>query len=198
MKATPKLVCGVDEAGRGALAGPVVAAAVVLPNPCRICGLADSKALSPQQRAKLAELIKQRAQAWSVAQATPEEILSLNILRASLLAMRRAYESLCIKGGNIAIIVDGCFYPDGMPPGKAVKRGDALVEAVSAASILAKTHRDELMIQLQRSFPLYSFASHKGYPTLQHLRELEQHGPLPLHREAFAPVRKVIQARLGL
>ncbi len=191
-------ICGLDEAGRGALAGPVVAAAVILRKRCRIPGLADSKALTSGQRESLAKAIRKQAVAWAVAEASPEEIRELNILRASLLAMRRAFTLLREEAAGAVIVVDGCFYPEGMPAGKAVKHGDARIPAISAASILAKVHRDGLMANMQLAHPQFAFARHKGYPTPQHIRELEEHGPLAQHRAGFAPVRKIIQARLEL
>lgn len=197
MKALPRYICGLDEAGRGALAGPVVAAAVILRCRCRIPGLADSKTLTRAQRENLAETIRGKALAWAVAEASPDEIRTLNILRASLLAMRRAYLALETTAKDADIIVDGNFYPDGMPEGRALKHGDALIPAVSAASILAKVHRDALMTKLQDDYPYFSFAKHKGYGTAQHLRELEEHGPLELHRSEFAPVKKLRQPRLA-
>lgn len=189
-------MCGLDEAGRGALAGPVVAAAVVLNLRCRISGLTDSKKLSAPRREALAEIIQRKALSWAVAEASPTEIYKLNILQASLLAMRRAFLTLGRKGNVMDIVADGRFYPDGMPRGRALVRADASVPAVSAASILAKVHRDALMCELECRHPQFSFARHKGYPTPQHLRELAEHGPLKLHRASFAPVRKALQMRL--
>ena len=196
MRQRLELVCGLDEAGRGALAGPVVAAAVVLDPRHRIAGLTDSKKLSARKREALAEIIQREALSWSVAEASPDEIHQLNILRASLLAMRRAFLSLKRKDKTMDIVVDGRFYPDGMPRGRALVRADATVPAVSAASILAKVHRDALMCKLECRHPQFSFARHKGYPTPQHLRELAEHRPLKLHRANFAPVRNALQTRL--
>lgn len=196
MKAQPRFICGLDEAGRGALAGPVVAAAVILPRRCRIPGLADSKTLTSTQREALACAIRTKAFAWAVAEASPDEISALNVLRASLLAMRRAYFALDTADKDADIIVDGNFYPDGMPEGRVLKHADALIPAVSAASILAKVHRDALMAELQNDYPQFSFAKHKGYGTAQHLRELEEHGPMEQHRSEFAPVRILRQPRL--
>lgn len=191
-------MCGLDEAGRGALAGPVVAAAVVLDPRRRISGLKDSKKLSASRREALAEIIRHKALSWSVAKASPAEINRLNILQASLLAMRRAFLALKLKGNAMDIVADGRFYPEGMPRGRALVRADATVLAVSAASILAKVHRDALMCKLERRHPQFAFARHKGYPTPQHLRELAEHGPLKLHRANFAPVRNALQARLPI
>ncbi len=196
MRRRLELVCGLDEAGRGALAGPVVAAAVVLNPRCRISGLTDSKKLSAPRREALAEIIQREALSWAVAEASPTEICKLNILQASLLAMRRAFLTLERKGKVMDIVADGRFYPDGMPRGRALVRADASVPAVSAASILAKVHRDALMRELEGRHPQFSFARHKGYPTPQHLRELAEHGPLKLHRASFAPVRRALQMRL--
>ncbi len=198
MKAQPRYICGLDEAGRGALAGPVVAAAVILHKRCRLPGLADFKTLTCAQRESLAEAIRSKALAWAVAEASTEEITTLNILRASLLAMRRAYFALDASDSDAEIIVDGNYYPDGMPEGRALKHGDALIPAVSAASILAKVYRDALMAQLENDYPQFSFAKHKGYGTAQHLRELEKHGPLEHHRSDFAPVKNLRQPRLEL
>lgn len=198
MKAQLRYICGLDEAGRGALAGPVVAAAVILRKRCRIPGLADSKTLTCAQRKHLADAIRIKALAWAVAEASPEEITELNILRASLLAMRRAYFALDTVVKDAEIIVDGNFYPDGMPEGRVLKHADALIPAVSAAGILAKVHRDALMERLQGDYPQFSFARHKGYGTAQHLRELEEHGPLEHHRSEFAPVKILRQPRLEL
>jgi len=191
-----ELVCGLDEAGRGALAGPVVAAAVVLNPRHRISGLTDSKKLSAPRREDLAAIIQREALSWSVAKASPNEIYRFNILQASLLAMRRAFLTLKHKGDKMDIVADGKFYPDGMPRGRALVRADATVPAVSAASILAKVHRDALMCELECRHPQFSFARHKGYPTPQHLRELAEYGPLKLHRANFAPVRNALQTRL--
>jgi len=199
MAARHKLVCGLDEAGRGALAGPVVAAAVALPVRHRLKGLADSKLLPAKERERLAEQIRQRAEAWAVAEASPEEICGLNILQASLLAMRRAFDALELQPGvSLRILVDGRYYPRGLPAGKAVVDADASVPAVSAASILAKVHRDELMRCLESEYPLFAFGRHKGYPTPQHLQELARHGPLPVHRRTFAPVMELLQTELEL
>ena len=198
MRKRLKLVCGLDEAGRGALAGPVVAAAVVLGPRHRISGLKDSKKLSASGREALAQVIRSKALSWSVAKASAAEIKKLNVLQASLLAMRRAFLSLRYKGVAMDIVADGRFYPDGMPSGRALVRADATVPAVSAASILAKVHRDALMCELENKHPQFSFARHKGYPTPQHLRELAEYGPLKLHREHFAPVRRALQTRLLL
>lgn len=190
-------VAGVDEAGRGPLAGPVVAAAVILDPDRPIEGLADSKALKPEQRGRLALEVRGRALAWSVAIAGPAEIDSLNILQATLLAMRRALAGLALPPDHVEI--DGNRLPrlDGLawaqaaptPSVEAVVRGDASRPAISAASILAKTVRDSLMEQLDTRYPGYGFAVHKGYPTAVHLAALRAQGISPVHRRSFGPVR---------
>lgn len=186
-------VCGADEAGRGPLAGPVVAAAVIL-HPMRpIDGLRDSKQLSPARRQALAELIRRRAEAWSIASASVEEIDRLNILQASLLAMKRAIEALDPPAE--AALVDGNRLPRLSIEARAIVGGDALEPAISAASILAKQDRDRLMAELDRSFPGYGFAEHAGYPTPRHLQRLRELGPCALHRRSFAPVRELLGRR---
>jgi len=181
------LVCGVDEAGRGPLAGPVFAACVILSEDDPIAGLADSKVLSHERREQLAIQIRSRAVAWAVASASVEEIDSINILRASLLAMRRAVEQLSVEPHEV--LVDGLYCPEVRFPSRAIVDGDALVAEISAASILAKTARDALMVQLHELYPDYGFASHKGYSTRQHLEALQRFGVCPIHRRSFAPVR---------
>ena len=185
------LVCGVDEAGRGPLAGPVFAAAVILDNQAAIEGVADSKRLAPGRREALALEIRARAVAWAVASASVEEIDRLNILRASLLAMRRAVCSLAIRPRQV--LVDGRHCPDLDCPVRAIVRGDATVAAISAASILAKVERDAVMIELNRRYPGYGFDVHKGYPTPAHLAALRAHGVCDVHRRSFAPVRALIE-----
>jgi ribonuclease HII len=186
------LLAGVDEAGRGPLAGPVVAAAVVLSPRAPISGLADSKKLTPARRASLAILIKQRALAWSVAWADPAEIDAINILAATMLAMRRAIHGLVLTPAHVQ--VDGnrlpnlCFEGFTMS-GEAIVGGDDIVPAISAASIIAKTTRDAMMIELDRLYPRYEFARHKGYGTKIHRDRLQEFGPCPEHRHSFAPVR---------
>lgn len=184
------LVCGVDEAGRGPLAGPVFAAAVLLDSAKPIEGLADSKVLSEKRRRALAVSIRTRALAWAVAFATVEEIDRLNILRATLLAMRRAVEGLPLTPTQV--LVDGLHCPDIGVPVRAIVGGDATVAAISAASILAKTGRDAEMLRLHARFPQYGFARHKGYPTPEHLDALGRHGVCEVHRRSFAPVRKIV------
>jgi ribonuclease HII len=185
-------VCGVDEAGRGPIAGPVFAAAVVL-NPAKpIAGLKDSKQLSAGRREALAKSIRLDALAWSVAFATVEEIDRLNILQATMLAMQRAVDGLRLPPHRV--LVDGNRLPILRVPGEAIVRGDAKVPAIAAASILAKVHRDRLCLAMDELWPAYGFAVHKGYPTPQHLAALRAQGAAPVHRRSFAPVRLVLQA----
>jgi ribonuclease HII len=185
----PGLVAGVDEAGRGPLAGPVVAAAVILDELLPIRGLADSKTLSPARRERLHDEIRAKALCCSVGLATVEEIDRLNILHATMLAMRRAVAGLRIPPHRV--VVDGNRVPALPMPAAAVVKGDALVAAVSAASILAKVHRDRLCLELHERFPAWGFAEHKGYPTPEHLAALARHGACPAHRRSYAPVRAV-------
>lgn len=188
---TSRLVCGVDEAGRGPLAGPVFAAAVILGPGAAIKGLADSKKLTPRKREVLAEEIRQRAAMWAVASASVEEVDSLNILRASLLAMRRAVEALAVTDAP-EVLVDGLYCPQLRWPVRAIVKGDATVAEISAASILAKVMRDAAMLELHRQFPQYGFDLHKGYPTAAHLAALRKHGASVVHRRSFAPVRALL------
>lgn len=184
-------VCGVDEAGRGPLCGPVTAAAVILDPARPIEGLADSKKLSARRREQLAVQIRERALAWAVADASVEEIDALNILQATFLAMRRAVSGLHTKPDEIW--VDGNRCPPGLDiPARAIVGGDALEPAISAASILAKTARDEQLLRLHALYPQYGFDRHKGYPTAAHLQALAQHGVSPVHRRSFAPVRQLL------
>lgn len=185
-----RLVCGVDEAGRGPLAGPVVAAAVILAEGCTIDGLADSKALSPRRRTALAHAIASRAVAWSVGAASVEEIDALNIFQASLLAMQRAIAGLAIEPQQI--LVDGLHRPIASCPVKAIVRGDATVPCIMAASILAKVDRDATMMALHERYPVYGFDRHKGYPTAAHLAALRAYGVSEVHRRSFAPVRALL------
>lgn len=184
------LICGVDEAGRGPLAGPVYAAAVILDENHPIAGLADSKKLSEKRRVKLAAEIRQHATAWTVACASVEEIDALNILRASLLAMRRAVEALSVRPQEVW--VDGLHCPDTGIKSRAIIKGDSTEAAISAASILAKTARDAAMLDLHVQFPYYGFDVHKGYPTAAHLAALKQHGVSAVHRKSFRPVRELL------
>ena len=185
-------VCGADEAGRGPLAGPVVAAAVILDPRRPIDGLRDSKQLSPRRREDLSQAIRGRATAWAIAEASVQEIDRLNILQASLLAMQRAIE-LLDPAAEVALI-DGNRLPRLRIEARAIVGGDALEPAISAASILAKQHRDRLMAELDRTFPGYGFAAHAGYPTPRHLERLRQLGPCAAHRRSFAPVRAALGA----
>ncbi len=189
-----KLVCGVDEAGRGPLAGPVCAAAVILDPNRPIPGLKDSKKLSAANRVRLAEEIRHHALAWSVAWASVEEIDRLNILNASLLAMQRAVQTLAVPA-ELAL-VDGNRCPVLTIPARAIVRGDALEPCISAASILAKTERDKEMRRLADIHPQYGFERHAGYPTPEHLSALAKHGPSAQHRLSFAPVRAVIESKV--
>lgn len=184
-----KLICGVDEAGRGPLAGPVVAAAVILDPARPIAGLDDSKKLSADKRGKLAAEIRTKAIAWSVAEATVEEIDRLNILQAALLAMQRAVAGLAVVPAEV--LIDGNHCPRLDIPACAIIGGDATVAEISAASILAKTARDAIMLDLHAHYPEYGFAQHMGYATAAHLAALRRHGPSPVHRKSFAPVRQL-------
>ena len=190
--ATPGLVAGVDEAGRGPLAGPVVAAAVILDDLKPIRGLADSKALSARKRAALFDEIRAKALACCIAEASVDEIDRLNILQATLLAMQRAVAGLRLLPHRV--LVDGNRLPVLKMPAAAIVQGDSKVAAISAASILAKVHRDRLCEALHADYPAYNFAGHKGYPTAEHLAALRQHGACPAHRRSYAPVRAVIEA----
>ena len=185
----PLLVAGIDEAGRGPLAGPVFAAAVILDPGRRIRGLRDSKVLKPGRREELAAKIREHAIAWAVASADVHEIDTLNILRATLLAMRRAVEALPVAPAEA--LVDGNRPPRLACPVQTVIGGDDRVPAISAASILAKTARDALLVELDVVYPHYGFAQNKGYGTADHLAALDRHGPCPLHRRSFAPVAQV-------
>ena len=191
--ATP--VCGVDEAGRGPLAGPVFAAAVILDPDRPIRGLRDSKVLPAATRERLADRIRERSLSWSIAQASVDEIDTINILQASLLAMRRAVEALTILPGHV--LVDGNQLPRLSCTCEAVIKGDSKVAAISAASILAKTARDALMRSLHHEHPLYGFDQHVGYATPRHLASLATHGASAIHRRSFAPVRAAIEAKNG-
>ena len=186
-----RLVCGVDEAGRGPLAGAVFAACVVLDPHKPIRGLADSKQLSALQRETLAERIRRDALGWCVASASVEEIDRLNILQASLLAMRRSLEALRIVPAEV--LVDGLHCPDCNWPSRAIVKGDAKIPAISAASILAKCTRDAAMVELHALRPEYGFDRHKGYPTPEHLEALRRFGACTFHRRSFAPVRAVLE-----
>jgi ribonuclease HII len=184
------LLAGVDEAGRGPLAGPVVAAAVILDERCTITGLDDSKKLTALRRERLFDEIRSKALCCSIAQASVEEIDTLNILQATLLAMRRAVEGLRLRPARV--MVDGNRLPVLDVPSEAIVQGDALVPAISAASILAKVTRDRWCAELDALYPQYGFARHKGYGTAEHLAALRTHGACPQHRKTFAPVAAVL------
>lgn len=188
----PGLVAGVDEAGRGPLAGPVVAAAVILDDQNPIAGLNDSKKLTARKREQLFDEIRAKALCFCIAQASVQEIDRLNILQATLLAMRRAVLGLRLK--PVRVLVDGNQLPTLEVPAEAIVQGDALVQAISAASILAKVTRDRWCDQLDVQYPQYGFAAHKGYGTAVHLAALRAHGATVEHRSSFAPVAKVLQS----
>jgi ribonuclease HII len=191
-----QLICGVDEAGRGPLAGAVFAAAVILDPAKPIDGLADSKVLSEARRDALAELIKRDALAWCIASASVDEIDKLNILQATMLAMTRAVEGLSVRPALAQI--DGNRVPKQLQvPGEAIVKGDAKVAAISAASILAKTARDAELVALDALHPQYGFARHKGYPTAEHLAAIEFHGVLQAHRKTFGPVKAWLARQQG-
>ena len=182
-------IAGIDEAGRGPLAGPVFAAAVILDPERPIHGLADSKTLSAARRDQLALAIRSQALAWCIASASVEEIDSLNILQATMLAMRRACEGLAVSPDKA--LIDGNRLPVGLGClAEAIVKGDAKVASISAASILAKTARDADCLVLHESYPDYAFDQHKGYGTALHLLRLQEHGPCPAHRRSFAPVKR--------
>jgi len=190
------IIAGVDEAGRGPLAGPVLAAAVVLDPRAPIEGLADSKTLSARARERLASLIRVRAYAWSLGRADAGDIDRINILQATLLAMARAVAGLPACPEHV--LVDGLHCPRLPCSVRAVVGGDRLFASISAASILAKVTRDAEMVELDRRYPEYGFKRHKGYPTREHREALLQHGPCPFHRRSFAPVRAVIESSRAL
>ncbi|TEA77759.1 ribonuclease HII [Allopusillimonas ginsengisoli] len=184
-------IAGIDEAGRGPLAGPVFAAAVILDPGRRIRGLNDSKKLTAGHREELGYLIRERALAWCVASASVDEIDTLNILQATMLAMRRACEGLSMQPDKA--LIDGNCLPRGLAcVAEPVIGGDATVKAISAASILAKTARDADCLTLHEQYPCYGFDQHKGYGTAVHLERLRQHGPCPAHRRSFSPVRRLL------
>ena len=189
------LIAGVDEAGRGPLAGPVVAAAVILDPMRPIDGLRDSKKLTEASRERLAAEIKERALDWSVAHATVEEIDELNILQATMLAMKRAISGLTVRPS--LVLVDGNRVPRIELPVNAIIQGDDKIAAISAASIIAKTTRDHWLVELDERYPEYGFAKHKGYGTKEHLEALAKYGPLPVHRKSFGPVKQAIELRRG-
>ena len=184
-----RVICGVDEAGRGPLAGPVFAACVILGQDHGINGLADSKKINTKKREDLALLIKKHAQAWAIASSSVEEIDQLNILQATLLAMKRAVESLSLTPD--IVLVDGNHCPQLEYPVRPIIKGDSLISEISAASILAKTARDAEMLILHSRFPLYGFDQHKGYPTKKHVAALKTHGVSAVHRRSFSPVKSM-------
>ncbi|MDR1163903.1 MAG: ribonuclease HII [Candidatus Accumulibacter sp.] len=191
---TPEgLVCGVDEAGRGSLAASVVAAAVILDPAKPIRGLNDSKKLSAKRRESLAWEIKEKALAWAIAEATREEIDTLNILQASLLAMRRAVASLPVAPTRA--LIDGNHCPELECLTEAVVGGDGKIAQIAAASILAKTARDAAMLRLHEKYPIYGFDRHKAYPTARHLEALQKYGVSPEHRRSYAPVSRLLDFR---
>ncbi len=187
---TPGLVAGVDEAGRGPLAGPVVAAAVILDELKPIQGLADSKKLTAKRRERLFDEIRAKALCFSIAESSVQEIDALNILQATMLAMQRAVEGLRLKPNKV--LVDGNRLPRLDILAEAIVQGDAKVSAISAASILAKVHRDRMCAEMHQAYPAYGFDQHKGYGTQAHLAALTTHGATPLHRRSFAPVAKLL------
>lgn len=187
------IIAGVDEAGRGPWFGPVVAAAVIL-NPLRpIAGLADSKKLTEAKRNSLFPIIQEQALSWAIAEASVEEIDQLNILQATLLAMQRAVQQLAVQP-ELALI-DGNQLPVLTMPAQAIVKGDSKVQAISAASILAKVARDHMMLAAHQQYPNFSFHRHKGYGTQLHLAELNRYGVLPGHRKSFAPIKKIINSK---
>ncbi len=188
-----RLIAGVDEAGRGPLAGNVVAAAVILGQENEIPELNDSKKLSAYTREKLNKQIKQQAFAFAIAEADVSEIDSLNILQATLLAMRRAVDALQLEPDFI--YVDGNRLPEWRYKSKAIIKGDQRIQSIAAASILAKVHRDQCLLSLHEQFPGYGFAKHKGYPTAEHLAALRKLGPSPVHRRSYAPVKAVLDIK---
>ena len=192
---SPGLVAGVDEAGRGPLAGPVVAAAVILDERNPIEGLADSKVLTARKREQLYDAIRAKALCCSIAQASVEEIDQINILQATMLAMRRAVEGLRLK--PTLVLVDGNRLPVLSMRAEAIVKGDSKVAAISAASILAKVTRDRWCAELDAQYPQYGFAGHKGYGTAEHLAALQTHGACPEHRKSFAPVTRVLAGAQG-
>lgn len=187
------LIAGVDEVGRGPLVGAVVTAAVILDPSNPIAGLADSKKLTEKKREKLFDEIQEKALCWCIGRAEPEEIDEINILHATMLAMQRAVEGLSIVPDYV--LIDGNRCPKLSMPSQAVVKGDSLVQEISAASILAKVIRDREMVELDKAFPEYGFAKHKGYPTAYHLEQLAQYGATEFHRKSFAPVRRALDMK---
>ena len=190
-----ELICGVDEAGRGPLAGPVFAAAVILDPNTPLMGLRDSKKLTAQRREELAILIKRDALSWSIAQCSEAEIDQLNILQATMLAMRRAIEGLSLT--PTLALIDGNRCPVCTVRTEAIIKGDDKVAQISAASILAKTARDAALMDMHKTYPHYAFDQHKGYPTALHLQRLREHGVSPVHRRSYGPVRALLDLATG-
>ena len=190
MSADLKLVAGVDEVGRGPLIGSVVAAACILPSEYDLPNLMDSKKLTEKKRSVLNELIRSQAVAWSIAEASAGEVDEINVLQASLLAMKRAVEKL--ESQPEFVLVDGNKLPQWRYQAQAIVGGDGSEPCISAASILAKVYRDQQMIELGKQYPQYGFEKHKGYPTKQHMEALKEYGVLPEHRKTFGPVKKLI------
>lgn len=185
-----QIIAGVDEVGRGPLVGSVVAAACILPSYFSLDGLTDSKKLSEKKRIILDEKIRESALAWFIAEASPVEIDEINILQASLLAMKRAVEGLRFQPDFV--LVDGNRLPQWHYPSEAIVGGDGTEACISAASIIAKVHRDKQMVELGKQYPQYGFEKHKGYPTRQHMQAIQEHGVLSIHRQSFGPVKKVL------
>ena len=183
-------IAGVDEVGRGPLAGPVVAAAVIFRHDTDIIGLRDSKKLSESQRIKLDKQIRSRALAFGIGSSSPEEVDVLNVLAATMLAMQRAVAELTVR--PLRVLVDGNRCPRLEMPADSIVGGDDIIPVISAASIIAKVFRDELMKRLDHEYPGYGFARHKGYPTLAHIEALEKLGPCNIHRKSFAPVKRLV------
>jgi ribonuclease HII len=190
MSETTVRVAGADEVGLGSAAYSVYSAAVILDPERPVRGLADSKKLTPKRRRELSEEIREKALAWCIAVASLEEIEALNVRRAALLAMRRAVEGLCVAPD--LVFVDGNLLPELSVPAHAVVRGDDAIDCISAASIIAKVARDEAMQECHRQYPQYGFDSHKGYLTATHLAALKRHGPCPIHRKSYAPIRALL------
>tara|TARA_R110002110_G_scaffold33533_1_gene114844 strand:+ start:165622 stop:166185 length:564 start_codon:yes stop_codon:yes gene_type:complete len=186
------IIAGSDEVGRGPLAGPVVAAAVILPENYDLPGLTDSKKISEKKRDILFDLIKEQAISWCVAEASVEEIDQINILQASLLAMKRSIEGLAVQPEKA--LIDGNRCPELSIKSQAIIGGDLTIPAISAASILAKVTRDRYMIELDKHYPGYGLASHKGYGTKLHMQAIAEYGSLPIHRKSFAPIKKLLEA----
>lgn len=191
MKENTLLIAGVDEAGRGPLAGPVVAAAVILNPKVVIRGIKDSKKLSPSKREDLFAIICSQALSYAIAEASVHEIDSMNILQATLLAMQRAITQLTVQPTEV--LIDGNQCPQLMYPARAVVQGDNLIEAISAASILAKVTRDQYLLTLHAKYPEYGFAKHKGYPTKDHMAALRKYGPCSEHRLSYKPVQEALK-----